>query len=199
MNNKLFLEILNDLTLKYPHLNIYSYGSVVYNTFSEKSDFDFILTGDCDNQSLQEFYGDQKTDLHFFNIELFKSKIYNHEVSAIECIFLPLELKYEPIKIDYELNLTKIREQFSATASNSWVKSKKKIIDGELYIAQKSLFHSFRILNFACQLADNKSINFNSLELWQEIQRIPITLDAYHLQKEKYNYLKSELRKKIKI
>ena len=55
--------------------------------------------------------------------------------------------------------MNKLRESISAIVSNSFIKCKKKLIDDEIYLAQKSLFHCFRITYYGIQLAKGKKIH----------------------------------------
>lgn len=182
-------------------LNVYPYGSVIYGTNTELSDEDFILIYDWDvekTDSLQ--YG--KFNATVYNKFGFQKELNNHEISALECYFLNDEFKYEKIKFEFKLNLEKLRTSISEKSSNSWVKSKKKLIDGEDYVGKKSLFHSLRILWYGIQIAkygkiksyqtmyDGKTMeqwwrNINDCKTWEELK------GKYQ---EIYNYLKSEFK-----
>lgn len=75
----------------------------------------------------------------------------------------------------FKLNEWKIRESFGTIANNSFVKAKKKLVVKESYdrrCAIKSLFHSIRLLMYACQIAENgKLIDFGCCKpLWNEIK-----------------------------
>ncbi len=52
-----------------------------------------------------------------------------------------------------------MRKSISAVVSNSWVKSKKKmLVENEDYIGRKSMWHSLRILRFGIQIAKHERI-----------------------------------------
>ena len=53
----------------------------------------------------------------------------------------------------FELNLQKLRNSVSAVCSNSYVKAKKKIKQGDVYVGLKSYYHVIRILMMYTYLA----------------------------------------------
>lgn len=184
-------------------LNIYSYGSRVYGTYNEKSDYDFIVI--VKNNSIKNEFAleNNNISLHIFNISSFQKALEQHKIFALECFFLPKELLLQEKHIfDFKLNLLKLRKSVSEKSSHSWVKAKKKFIvekDHDVYKAKKSLFHSFRITDFGIQIAKYKTIqNYSSLNnLWEEILNNPsVDWENYNKKyKEKHNNLLTEFRK----
>jgi hypothetical protein len=72
----------------------------------------------------------------------------------LECIFAPeWAILKEDKKFDFEISLPKLRHTNSLASSNSWVKCKKKLQEGEYHTAIKSFYHSIRIPMFASQIA----------------------------------------------
>ena len=100
----------------------------------------------------------------------------------------------------FSLDKWKLRESFSHVASNSWVKAKKKLTvekDYDLYIGQKSLFHSLRLLSFAIDICELGEIKYdNESGLYKEIMSAETPTWDYYYSKyhEIYNSLKSQLR-----
>lgn len=188
-------NLLDQLQLKYPQCNIYLYGSHVYNTNSEKSDYDFIIVG---NTTSEESIKTEFGDLHFYSKPDFMNLLYRQEISALECYFLPEEFKRERFPLEWTLDLGKLRDSCSQKSSNSWVKAKKKLlVENEPYLAQKSLFHSLRIIQFAIQIAaTGKLSNFDTRILWNEVVSLPLDWEHWvsHF-KSRYNSLKSEFKK----
>jgi predicted nucleotidyltransferase len=178
-------------------LNIYPYGSKVYGTHNENSDNDYIVV--CEG-----FAGlyDQLDDVTFYDEKTFQEAIDRHEISVLECLFLPPNLIIQQTKdFNFELNLNQLRCSFSAKASNSFVKAKKKLTvekDFNVYIAKKSLFHSLRILIFGIQIAKyGKIIDFSEANsLWKDIKEI--NADDWNFFKKIfqpiYNKLSSDFR-----
>ncbi|MGW8181205.1 MAG: hypothetical protein ACWGQW_20945, partial [bacterium] len=73
----------------------------------------------------------------------------------------------------FTLDLAKLRKSFSAKASNSWVKAKKKIeVHQEYRLGRKSLFHCLRILEFGTQIAmRGRIVDYSAANLvWEKIQ-----------------------------
>lgn len=131
-------------------LKTYRYGSRVYGCATEESDYDFIYVVESDDDNLEYSVDFKGFNATVYSEQKFIKRIKDHEVNALECIFQDEDDKYlKYFKLDKE----KLRRKFSAVASNSFVKCKKKLKDGEVYIAKKSMFHSIRILNFGIQIA----------------------------------------------
>jgi len=153
-------------------LNIYLYGSYVYGTNDQESDTDYIVVTDYqEKKEDQLFAGFLNLTSHPF--AFFQSKVDEHRVSALECIFLPERLKIELAPPSFNLDLEKLRRSFSEKSSNSWVKAKKKIeLHEEHRIGRKSLFHSMRILVFGIQIATHgRIVDYNAANwIWEKIQ-----------------------------
>lgn len=174
--------------------NIYVYGSQVYQSVNSQSDLDFIVIGPYKSTSEVRSWG----DLHILNQSEASQKLVDHEISLLECFFLPTEYKIERFPLTFQLNLESLRHSCSQKASNSWVKAKKKLlVEHEPYVAQKSLFHSLRILIFANELAEtNQIVSFNQHELWQQIVALDPDWALWEQTfKPKYNQLKSQFKK----
>lgn len=181
---------------------IFPYGSRVYGTNSEKSDYDFIAVFK-DGTVKDEFALEKdKYNIHTYNYSSFIKLIESHKIFALECISLPKDKLLCDRKIfDFKLNLNTLRSSISEKASHSWVKAKKKFEvekDKNIYIAKKSLFHSFRIIDFGKQIANNgKIIDYSSMnELWFEILDNPSEnwKNYFDLYKVKHNLNLTEFR-----
>lgn len=141
-------------------VGIYPYGSLVYGTSSENSDYDFVVIVDMSEDYLQ--YESENVDIHFMSIDHYKSLLKQHDIMALECFYNPSPImKYET---EFELHLPTLRKKISAICSNSWAKAGKKmnLPDESDYIGLKSLFHSFRILSYGIQLAKDGEIRFSN-------------------------------------
>jgi len=157
-------------------LNIYSFGSVVYNTNNENSDLDFLIV--VSNKYKLENgkeYKNGKLDIHINSIESFKYNLEEHKIKYIECMFIKATdniIKIEKYKFNFKLDKFKLRRSISSIVNNSWSKANKKMtLDVEdTYIGVKSLFHSIRIIDLGIQLGkSNKIYNFDFKKLWEEI------------------------------
>ena len=147
-----------------PYECVYPYGSRVYGTQREDSDWDFI----CVQETKTEY---PDSSINVFTPKEFQDLLSVHEISALETLWV------EPLKANmdfaFELDLSKLRISVSAKQSNSWVKAKKKMQQGDNLIGVKSLWHSLRILGFGTQIAsDGKITNYSQdNHIWEEIHQ----------------------------
>lgn len=133
-----------------------AFGSRVYGLINELSDYDNVLITD-------EFFNDYKllsnVDIEAFSPEKFKEELDKHSIKAIEVYFTDISF-FHSIGIYFNLDKNLLRHSVSAVVSNAYVKSKKKIIQGDVYVGLKSYFHCIRILKYANQLAENNYLKF---------------------------------------
>lgn len=202
----MYSYILQDFNLKDEDiLNVYPYGSHVYGTNNKNSDYDFIVVckdNILDRDSLDSSW--RKLNATIYSHNSFMQKINLHKISALECVSLPENtlLKFSK-NINFTIDKKVLRESISEKASHSWVKSKKKfevILDKDIYIAKKSLFHSLRIINFGIQIANYGKIKEYSCcnDLWQDIYSDPN--ENWEPYKEKYqNYFNSQMTEFRKV
>lgn len=186
---------LKELEKEFPKCNIYTYGSFVYKTNDSRSDHDFIIVGDFkESREEKRKFG----DLKILTKNDFLKFLNSHETFALECFFLSSELKITPNIFEFSLNKETLKKSLSKRSSNSWVKAKKKLsIEKEIRIAQKSLFHAFRIIDFGIQILKTGSItNFSSSnEILLKLKTLPNSWDSWENEfKQKYNKIRSEFR-----
>lgn len=136
--------------------NVYLFGSRVYGTNNDSSDYDFIMV--CNNPFFEKEIKVDNYNIHLMTMDIYMSKLKNHLPTTVESFYLPDKFKYESIKVDWSPNSQSLRHSFSHVSSNSWVKAKKKILQGDYQIGIKSLFHSLRIPMFGKQIAEHGSI-----------------------------------------
>jgi len=138
--------------------NIYIFGSQVYGTATYGSDWDFIMIANTPNTNQEIRSGD--FNIHVMTEEQFLKNLKEHHSSSVEAFFTPKEFRLqEDIKFDWKPNISSLRHSFSHISSNSWVKCKKKMEQGDYYIGVKSLFHSLRIPLFGIQITKTGNIN----------------------------------------
>lgn len=137
-------------------LAVYQYGSRVYGTARPDSDYDFVVVANTEEKE----YNQDNYNIHVLKPETFQQKLHDHDNMAIECHFLPARHVLISHAWDFTLDRQKLRHAFSAKASNSFVKCKKKLTveTGQEWIGIKSMFHSIRIINFGIQLAVHERI-----------------------------------------
>jgi len=172
-------------------LNAYMFGSRVYRTHHAYSDNDYVFI-------VKEYQPAPNTDTHVYTVEQFQSLIDNHDIQALECLFLnPAFVIKENHSFTFNLDKQKLRPAISTITSNSWVKGKKKLTvmgDYDLNAGVKSVFHSLRILDFGIQIAQHgKIINYESMnwvleDLWKLSEEFKY-LDLWNAIDTKYRSL----------
>lgn len=180
-------------------LNVYQYGSRCYGSTHTASDWDFIVV--TTNKPGEQF-SDNKINVSFQTPGEFQQRLDAHEISQLECHFLDERFVWKNTRqFPFKLALPKLRHALSAKASNSFIKAKKKREvpeNRDLVIAKKSLYHSFRIIEFGIQIATfgrivdyhichqlYKDIMYNYATDWKPL------FDAY---KQAHNELMSRFR-----
>lgn len=127
------------------------YGSRVYGTHSDKSDYDFMAIVSRCASTGTEFRHDN-VNIHIYTMDDWREQLKAHKIHTLEGYFHPD--KQVRKRYDFKLDLSALRNELSAKSSHSFVKAKKKIDkEKDYYVGWKSLFHSLRILNFGTQLA----------------------------------------------
>lgn len=199
-------------------------GSVVYDTMTDRSDKDILaVVPDKYDMFLSNYengifeavdvgaFFPENEDWEFVGLSNFTRMSKENTVLAMETLCTPPEhviyygLDRWGIWVNNVLPLNKwqIRQQFSATASNSWAKAHKKMTvekDLDMYRGKKSLFHSLRILKFGVQLCDKGYIyDFKAArDLWFEIYNMPDDT-PWETYKEKYRPLYNSFRSELAV
>jgi len=181
-------------------LNAYLIGSRVYGTSLPTSDYDFlfILMGGKEDIKYIDGY-----NILTKSIDSYKDSIKEHSMLSLECCFSPNEFKLkETTKVEFALNKTKLLEATTKNSIKSFVRAKKEFESGNVYVGQKRIFHSLRVLNFAKQIVTNNKItDYSSANhLWEEIYTNPNQFfDSYtEWHTLHYNVLCKELEKLCK-
>jgi len=153
--------------------NIYIFGSRVYGTYDDKSDWDVIMVANNSVESTEIRNG--LFNIHIYTPDKFKADLDWNRINNLECIYAPDWAKIkEDISYDnFSITIDKIRHATSHISSNSWVKCKKKLTLSDDYkTGIKSLFHSIRIPMFATQIVkDGYITNFSCANwIWDKIK-----------------------------
>lgn len=139
--------------------NMYQYGSRAYGTAHINSDYDYVVILDTDNYENQILNG--QYNYNVYGINTFRQKLLEHDISALECIFIDGAAIHQDIKFDLKINKQLLRHSLSQKSSLAWVKAKKKFTvekDYAPYIGYKSIIHSLRIIDYGIQLAELNQI-----------------------------------------
>jgi predicted nucleotidyltransferase len=149
--------------------NVYVFGSQCYGTASDKSDYDVLVIANTPYPE-KELVVDN-LNIHILTKDRMLEQLKQHHIGKIEAILSPYILK-NSVEISLDIKIPSLRHSISHTCSNSWVKSKKKLEQGDYYIGIKSLFHSLRIAMFGIQLAKYGVINDWTCanHIWDKLQ-----------------------------
>lgn len=197
-------DILNALQIE-SALNVWVYGSRVYGTVDANSDWDFIAVVDkspfTDAEVTRKF---PHMDVSVYSATQWRKLLVDHEMGALECLWLPphcVLLSNKDWLSEFKLDLQALRHSVSAQVGNSWVKANKKLsveADFAPRIAKKSLFHVFRILDFALQIGrDGRITDYSSCnETWASIMKDESTDWAHYksLYQKRYNTARSAFK-----
>lgn len=180
---------------------IYPYGSRVYGTHSDASDYDYIVVYEGNYQKDGQQYDshDGRISTHTHSIEKWKEHIANHKMFALECTFLEGDYK----KLPFVLDKSALRVEVSSKTSNSWVKCKKKLeVENDYTTGIKSLFHAFRMPTFGIQIAKyGKIVDYTEANsLWFDqfkamLTERPSWNDIKEIYQPQHNALMTEFRK----
>ncbi len=162
-------------------LNIYPYGSRVYGTNTEESDYDFIIVykrsllpnGAFRNNAISS--KDRKIQAVCYSKGGFQDAINNYEIGALECLSLPKEavvLENHVFQI-HKWNPKEMGKKIISKASASWHLAAMQYKDEEIEMAKKGVYHALRILDFGEQIKDfRKIISFNEAQvLYKQIMK----------------------------
>lgn len=194
------MKIIENMKSSIDVLNIYEYGSRVYGTANENSDYDFVVVVK-DEVYTTDHYSKENYEFNIYSKSQWIKMAEENDVIFCECFFLPNKIKEEFVP-EFKVDVPKLRASFSHVASNSFVKCKKKLTvekDYVPYIGKKSLWHSFRILMFGIQiLSKGKIYDYSEANyLYKEIVKNDCNDWEYYKEKYQglYNSYKSEFRK----
>lgn len=179
------LDVYNDLFQHNNYIEMFLRGSRSYGTQSDNSDYDYGVIVDDDSEiiDLPNVFDNEKSDTRIHpvvlscgDIEIVKEKdfikmIEEHEPFAIEPLMLDDNKFARKYKHYLTINPWKLRCKFGQISNNSWSKAKKKMTiveDYDMYCGAKSLFHSIRLLIFACAFTKGY-VNEHELHIIKEI------------------------------
>lgn len=181
--------------------NVYLYGSRIYGTSTDKSDYDIIMISShlLEHEEKKTTINGVLLNIHIITPDKFLADLKIHNIMNLECLYAPGWAKLQEKQIfSKEINIKKLIKNNLAQSFSSWRNAKFKLLDGDIYRGQKSLFHSLRMLMFAAQLAEHGKITDFSVgnELYTEIMDSDEFEWSFY--KEKYLPFKVELEEKLK-
>lgn len=169
-------DFINSSGLTVPY--IFKYGSRVYGTATDTSDYDYIGITLIEDD-VRQIKLSANVEITLYYIEDFMDMIGDHHITALECLWQDNIIQSRPHIFSVDLRPSVLRESISAKISHCWVKGKKKITVGsnsptpdDRYIGLKSIFHAFRICDFGIQIAQHgKIIDYSSAnKYWDRLK-----------------------------
>jgi len=195
--------------------NIYVYGSRVYGTARDGSDWDIIMVAShllaheekrVTIKAAKPIYDGDGNDLsgvllniHIITPDKFTSDLKLPNIMNLECAFAPDWAKLqEKMTLSYKVEVKRLIKNNLAQSYSSWNGGKRKIREYNIDKGIKSIFHSLRMLMFAAQIAEHGKIVDYSVanDLYSEITDSDEFEWDYF--KEKYLPLKVQLEEKLK-
>jgi predicted nucleotidyltransferase len=181
--------------------NIYLYGSRIYGTHREESDYDVILIGAAliEHNEISAKIDNAILNIHIITPDKFKRDLESHNIMNLECYFSPEWARIqEKESLKFVLNKKKLAKNIIAQSFNSWQGGKFKLNEGDIYRGLKSIFHSIKVLVFAIQIMEHgKIVDFTAANyLHKEINDCDEIEWEYF--REKYLPFKIELENKLK-
>ena len=146
---------------------IFQFGSTVYKN-KKPDDIDIIVVYNSDITNSDYQFKSGIYNVNAYHLTKFTSMLHAHKIDALECLFLPstsysfISPILQSIFNSFVINKSTLRRSIASTCSNSYAKAKKKLLvkeDYDLEASVKSLWHSFRIMNFGIQIAETNKIN----------------------------------------
>jgi len=152
-------------------LNIYPYGSRVYGTAKEWSDYDYVIVfkSTLPSGAFKDNAISSKNKMiqgTCYSRAGFIDALNNYQISALECFFLP-EDKIIQKKMNFSLKPLDKRalvKNIIATASSCWHNAILSHQNDNEEFAKKNVYHAIRILHFGLQiLRDGKITNYGRM------------------------------------
>ena len=158
-------------------LNVYLFGSRLYQCHSEDSDYDFIcIVGG------KYFDGSKLIDNGIFNVNVYHWDYWLHlmhenMIWAVMILFMPSDMIWKQtrdLKLHFSLDGYRLRNACLQDASHNWAKAKRLCTHASLRsekVAKKNIVHGFRYLNLTLQVLQTGEIyDFTQgNDIWEEL------------------------------
>ena len=145
--------------LKHKIWNIYLYGSRIYGTYEDGSDYDVLMVASSLDRH-REIKGD-KYNIHIHTPDRFQDSIWVYNMVSLECIYAPKFARIQE-RVDFKGKFipdkNKLKKYVLTQSHDSWKKGKFKLEEGDIVRGTKSIFHSLRMLLFGLQILEHGEI-----------------------------------------
>lgn len=154
-------EKLFDVLKDEKNYNLYLFGSHIYGTSNEKSDYDFYVI--FNGSKKREQHLSDLFDITFIDKETFISNAIDGDINSLEILSGTLIEDFE-INISVKINSYFIQKAI-AKGKHSLMKGSRLIRkDLDDYRGFKSFYHSLRILNHVDSLVRNGSLDIKGIK-----------------------------------
>ncbi|KAL0477606.1 hypothetical protein AKO1_015440 [Acrasis kona] len=163
------------ITTKDQILNIYLFGSRLYQCHKSHSDYDLIVVVNGDYFDGSKLIETETLNINIYHLEYFKFLLFNNIVWVVMLIHVPKEYIWKQtfqLKDFYVQNNIKLKNSALMDSAHHYAKSKKLwMADAEYYISKKNIVHAIRLLNITLQLlSTNKVTDFTvGNDIWRDI------------------------------
>jgi len=158
------------------------FGSYLYGNDDEQSDRDFCIVTELVDEYEQL---ESCNDFHIMTLEYYKKLLKEHNDMALAMYFQRGSLKN--FNVDFDLDLPTLRKFFSTKANNSFVKAKKKFLQGDIRLAYKSMYHSLRLLKWGIHIATDNGYKYDYLINYNKIKDDFLKAEDWETLKDIYN------------
>jgi predicted nucleotidyltransferase len=144
-------------------ISVYQFGSRVYGTNNEKSDYDvaIVIDGSFPNKKNTLKY-DNDFDVNFYSRTEFLQKIERHDLKILEHIFLPQQyilLNRHDFTNDFKPDYKKLLVSVPEEVNECLVNAKSAFNQNQMLKGKKKGFHAIRFSMIGNQLALNGRIH----------------------------------------
>ena len=199
--NEINMDEIIDLTKIHPARvrNIYLYGSRVYGSNKEDSDYDIMMV--APHIFSRDQFITSKYNINVHIPDVFEDELRGHDMIALECLWSP-DFARLKIKEDYEskfiLDIPKLKVKLLSQSHSVWHQAKMAIKDCDILRGQKRVAHALKILMFGIQIVENgKIVDFSEVApIYKEVSDFNgLEWDDY---RDRYLPLKKDLENNLK-
>lgn len=157
-------------------VNIYPYGSRVYGTQSDNSDYDYWVI--CKNNVYSNLFAEKRENIsiHLYDENTFLEFLNQNKLPALECIYLPKELLLKYTKsFKFQPDIAKLRVNITEKVKRDVRLAQSRFENSDFYMAKKSIYHAIRTADFGSQIIKHsKIVNYSSVTpVWQQLIQNP--------------------------
>ena len=155
-------------------LGMYLYGSRLWGTANEQSDYDFLIVLKSADKACQTIHKGNIDALCFSEVE-FKRRLQAHAFLCVLCIcWLPEEWVWKRYSMKFDsLDIAAMKTSIQAEAERDWATAAKRRAKGLKDAANKIEMHAIRLLRIGQQLEQGpmKCPDFAcAVDVWKTIK-----------------------------